>query len=268
MCGFLYSGADTGGFNGDANAELIIRWSQFSLFTPLFRNHSAMGTRSQEPFAFDEESKNIIKNTIKLRYALIPYIYSEYMKAVINKDIYFSPLSFEYDDEMSKRVENQLLVGDSLMISPVYEENAKGRNVYLPEDMLLWKVEDYNDRNYQVLKKGHRYLDVDFREIPICIRKNKMLVLGKSANNVESIENDEVHVIAFVTNEAKYSYYDDDGKSYDYKEGKYSEIVIEIEKKNEEYHIKIDPRGNKKVEKLHFEIIDREGKVTKRTIHL
>ncbi|QZY56160.1 TIM-barrel domain-containing protein [Crassaminicella profunda] len=268
MCGFLYSGADTGGFNGDANAELIIRWSQFSLFTPLFRNHSAMGTRSQEPFAFDEESKNIIKNTIKLRYALIPYIYSEYMKAVINKDIYFSPLSFEYDDEMSKRVENQLLVGDSIMITPIYEENAKGRNVYLPEDMLLWKVENYNDRNYQVLKKGHMYLDVDFREIPIFIRKNKMLVLGKSANNVESIENDELHVIAFVTDQAKYSYYDDDGKSYDYKEGKYSEIVIEIEKKNEEYHIKIDPRGNKKVEKLHFEIIDREGKVTKRTINL
>ncbi|MCT4606904.1 MAG: DUF5110 domain-containing protein [Marinisporobacter sp.] len=268
MCGFLYSGADTGGFNGDANAELLIRWSQFSLFTPLFRNHSALGTRFQEPFSFDEESKNRIKNTIKLRYALIPYIYSEYMKAIINKDVYFAPLAFEYEDEMSKRVENQLLVGDSLMVTPVYEENAKGRSIYLPEDMLLWKVEDYRNRSYQVLKKGHLYLEVDLKETPIFIRKNKMLVLGESANNVENMDNRELYVIAFVTEKAKYSYYDDDGKSYDYKKGKYSEIIIEIEKTNEEYDIKVDPRDNKQVEKIHFEIIDINGNVTKKTIDL
>ncbi|QXM06386.1 TIM-barrel domain-containing protein [Crassaminicella indica] len=268
ICGFLYSGADTGGFNEDANAQLVIRWSQFSLFTPLFRNHSAMGTRNQEPFSFDEESKNIIKNTIKLRYALLPYIYSEYMKAIINKDIYFSPLSFEYDDEMSKRVENQLLVGDSLMISPVYEENAKGRYVYLPEDMLLWKVEDYNDRSYQVVKAGHRYLEVDFSEIPIFIRKNKMLVLGKSAKNVESIDNGELHVIAFVTDKAKYIYYDDDGKSYDYKRGIYTQIVIEIYKQHEDYYINVDSTGNDQIEKLHFDIVDINGKIVKKTVNI
>ncbi|QEK11511.1 DUF5110 domain-containing protein [Crassaminicella thermophila] len=265
MCGFLYSGADTGGFNGDANAQLIIRWSQFSLFTPLFRNHSAMGTRNQEPFSFDKDSINIIKSAINLRYALIPYIYSEYMKAIINKDMYFLPLSFIYDDNMSKKVEDQLLVGDSLMISPIYEENAQGRYVYLPEDMLLWKVDDYKNRSYQVVRKGHMYLDVSFREVPIFIRKNKMLVLGKASKNVESLDNEELYVIAFVTDKAKYIYYDDDGKSYDYKKGNYSEIFIEIEKSDKDYHIRIDNRGNEAVKKLHFEIVDINGNLVKLT---
>ncbi len=76
MCGFLYSGADTGGFSSDANSQLIIRWTQFSLFTPLFRNHSIMGSRRQEPYVFDEESMLTIREAIRLRYALIPYLYS------------------------------------------------------------------------------------------------------------------------------------------------------------------------------------------------
>ena len=55
MCGFLYSGADTCGFGSNIDPELAIRWNQLSIFTPLYRNHSALGTKDQEPFAFDLE---------------------------------------------------------------------------------------------------------------------------------------------------------------------------------------------------------------------
>ncbi len=61
MCGFIYTGADTGGFGGDATEDLVIRWSQFSMFTPLFRNHSALGTRHQEPYSFRGESVKVLK---------------------------------------------------------------------------------------------------------------------------------------------------------------------------------------------------------------
>lgn len=268
MCGFLYSGADTGGFSGDANAELAIRWTQFSIFTPLFRNHSNKNTRYQEPFAFDEESKSVMRETIKLRYALIPYIYSEYMKAVINKDVYFSPIAFEYDDKYSRRVEDQLLVGDSLMIAPIYEENSKGRYVWLPEDMLLWKVKKYNKKHYKIMKKGHRYLDVDTSEVPIFIRKNKMLVIGKHASTVDNINNEELTIIAFVEDKARYVYYDDDGKSLDYKKGVYSKILIEIEKKDDDYILNVENDGNKNIKKLKLDIVDKKGKVVKKIINI
>jgi len=268
MCGFLYSGADTGGFGDDVNSELAIRWTQFSIFTPLFRNHSAKGTRRQEPFAFDYESMNIMRSAIKLRYALIPYIYSEYMKAIIDKDVYFAPISFEYNDEFSGQVEDQLLVGDSLMITPIYIENARGRYIWLPEDMLLWKISDYNERKYEVIEKGHRYLNVGIDEIPIFIRKNKVLALGRSANTVDNINNDELLVIAFVEDKASYTYYDDDGKSLDYRDGVYSHINIEIQKTEDDYIINVENNGNEEIKQLKLEIIDAKGNLTKKTINI
>ncbi|WP_315118227.1 TIM-barrel domain-containing protein [uncultured Clostridium sp.] len=268
MCGFFYIGADTGGFGGDANEQLVIRWNQFSIFTPLFRNHSAMGTRYQEPYSFGEDTKEIIKKAIEFRYALIPYIYSEYMKAINSRNMYFMPISFEYNDEMSRRIESQLLLGESLMIAPIYEENAVGRYVYLPEDILLWKVRNYRNRQYEVIKKGHTYLDVDFDEIPLFIRKNKILILGKSSHNVESLDSTELNVIAFVESEANYIYYDDDGNSYDFKEGKYSEIIICIRKNNEDYEIEVENKGNKLVKKISFDIVDVDGNIIKKIIYL
>ncbi|WP_432405122.1 TIM-barrel domain-containing protein [Wukongibacter sp. M2B1] len=266
MCGFLYSGADTGGFSGDANAQLLIRWTQFSLFTPLFRNHSAMGTRKQEPYAFDIESMDILRETIRLRYALLPYIYSEYMKAARKHDVYFAPLLFEYDDKYSKHVENQLLVGDSLMAAPVYEENAVGRHVWLPEEMLLWKVTNYNERNLEVIDRGHQFIDIDINEIPLFIRKNKMIILGKHANSVEELETLEINVIAFVDSRAAYTYYDDDGITYDFNQGIYSEIVIDIEKVDRDYEINIHNKGNKQVERINFDIVDMSGNITKKSV--
>lgn len=268
MCGFLYSGADTGGFSGDANAELVIRWTQFSLFTPLFRNHSAMGTRKQEPYAFDIESMNILRDTIRLRYALIPYIYSEYMKAVRNHDVYFAPLSFEYVDKYSKHIENQLLVGESLMITPIYEENAVGRYVWLPEEMLLWKASNYNERSYEIVNKGHSFIDVDTNETPIFIRKNKMLLFGRHANKVLDLDDSELNVIAFIDDRANYTYYDDDGNSYDFNQGVYSEIIIDIEKLDSDYKVTINNKGNKRVKKLNFEIVDAIGNVIKKSVRI
>jgi alpha-glucosidase len=266
MCGFLYIGADTGGFSGDANNQLMIRWTQFSLFTPLFRNHAAMGTRDQEPFSFDSETVDILRNTIQLRYALVHYIYCEYMKAVINKDMYFKPLSFEYEDEMSKKVENQLLLGDSLMIAPIYEENSVGRYVYLPEDMLLWKAANYNDRDYEIIKKGHHYINIELEQVPIFIKKNRLLILGEPARNVERLNDNHLSVIAFVEDKARYVYYEDDGTTMDYKKSEYNLASIYIEKQGEDYLINVGNSGNTRLKTLNFEIVDVKGRVYKKTI--
>ncbi|MGL5648131.1 MAG: glycoside hydrolase family 31 protein, partial [Clostridium sp.] len=155
MCGFIYSGADTGGFGSNADSELISRWNQFSIFAPLYRNHSALGTRSQEPFAYDEKTEEIVRNAIKFRYAMIPYLYSEFMKARNFGDVFISPLSFEYEEKFVKTVEDQLLVGDSLMVAPIYEPNKRGRYVYIPEEMALWKVKEYNKIELDIINKGH-----------------------------------------------------------------------------------------------------------------
>lgn len=190
MCGFLYSGADIGGFGADTTEDLLLRWTAFGIFTPLFRNHSALGTREQEMYQFP--SCDIFKNLVELRYALIPYLYSEFMKAVLEEKMLFKPLGFEYLDERSAEVEDQLLLGDSLMLAPVYKQNAGGRMVYLPEDMKMVRFRAWNDYDEEVLTQGDHYVKAGLDEVLVFIRKGKVLLLAdiersRNANNNSNV---------------------------------------------------------------------------------
>lgn len=148
LCGFLYCGCDLGGFGSDTTEDLMLRWLAFGIFMPLMRNHSARGTRRQEVYQF--EQIDAFRRIIGLRYALLPYLYSEYMKAVLKNELLFTPLAFFYpDDARARRVEDQLMVGESIMIAPVYEQNARGRYVYLPENMKM--IRFYSADSYQVM---------------------------------------------------------------------------------------------------------------------
>lgn len=187
MTGFIYSGADLGGFGCDTTEDLMMRWLEFGIFTPLFRNHSALGTREQELYRF--ERKADFKNIIELRYALIPYIYSECTKAINENGMYFKPLSFEYrEDERAKEIEDQLLVGDSLMIAPVYEQNKTGRYVYLPEDMKLVRFRSFEDFDTEVLTKGDHYVKAELNEVLVFVRKGKTLTLAEPACCVDRLD--------------------------------------------------------------------------------
>ncbi len=187
MTGFIYSGADLGGFGCDTTEDLMMRWLEFGIFTPLFRNHSALGTREQELYRF--ERKADFKNIIELRYALIPYIYSECTKAINENGMYFKPLSFEYrEDERAKEIEDQLLVGDSLMIAPVYEQNKTGRYVYLPEDMKLVRFRSFEDFDTEVLTKGDHYVKAELNEVLVFVLKGKTLTLAEPACCVDRLD--------------------------------------------------------------------------------
>ena len=97
MCGFLYTGADLGGFGANTTRDLLLRWLALGVFTPLMRNHAALGTREQEPYQFEHIED--FRNVIGVRYRLVPYLYSEYMKSSLNDDMYFIPLAFVYPDD-------------------------------------------------------------------------------------------------------------------------------------------------------------------------
>ncbi|MBE5858949.1 MAG: alpha-glucosidase [Butyrivibrio sp.] len=212
MCGFLYSGADVGGFGADVTEDLLMRWIEFGIFTPLFRDHSAKGTRRQELYRFvDKES---FKNIVRLRYSLIPYLYSEFMKAVNNDGMLFTPLSFEYpDDEMAYEVEDQLLVGESIMIAPIYKQNASGRYVYLPEEMKLCRFRSYEDYDVEIIEKGHHYIKADLNEVLVFIRKGHALPLAVPAERTEKIDYNGLKYECFECDKDDYEMYVDDGIS-------------------------------------------------------
>lgn len=264
MAGFIYSGADTGGFGGNVSADLLVRWHQFSMFTPLFRNHSAMGTRRQEPWAFDEETLSRLRNMIRLRYAMIPFIYSETMKSVLESKLLFAPLSFEYLDKGSLHVEDQLLFGDSIMLTPIYEQNSIGRSVYCPEDMVLWKAKAFDQiepNQFELLDKGHHHISVDMDEVPIFIRKDKMMLLTEPENRVQDISLNDIRIIAYVNSEATYSLYDDDGLTKHYATNDNLNTTFRVIKIDNEYKVFVDT-NDLTVGNVKFYIIDTTGELT------
>lgn len=179
MCGFLYCGADLGGFNENATRDLVLRFLALGVFTPLMRNHSALGTRDQECYRF--ENTGDFKDIIEVRYRLIPYLYGVFKKASEENDLMFRPLSFDYpDDKIARECETQLMLGEDCMIAPVYEQNVSGRTVYLPEDMRLIKLS--GTRVFEVeLKKGIHYIDVALNEVPLFVKTDKKIPLCQPA---------------------------------------------------------------------------------------
>lgn len=210
MAGFLFTGSDTGGFGCDTTEDLMLRWLQYSLFTPLFRNHSADGTREQELYRFDNISA--AAEMIRIRYALIPYIYSEFLKAALNDEMMFRPLSFDFsEDTMAKQVEDQLLLGNELMIAPVYRQNVSGRYVYLPEEMMAVKMKSVNDYSAEILPAGHHYVDIPLDTLVFFIRKGKAIPFGNAADNTSQIDMSDLRLLGYEG--AAYELYSDNGYS-------------------------------------------------------
>lgn len=196
MCGFLYTGADLGGFGVNTTRELLLRWLALGVFTPLMRNHSALGTREQECYRFEKIED--FRHVISVRYRLIPYLYSEYMKAAAGDDMFFKPLGFVYPgDKIAVQTEDQLMLGNELMIAPVYMQNAGGRTVYLPEEMKFIKFMPDGNLYEETLEKGVHYVEIALNEVPLFIRKGKCIPVADAAQSVPEIDESTIKMTGY-----------------------------------------------------------------------
>ena len=216
MCGFIYNGADIGGFGGDTTADLLIRWLQLGVFTPLMRDHACMGTRPQEVYRF--ENWEDMRGVITVRYALLPYLYSEMMKAILDDDLMFRPLALAYpEDRTACHTEDQLMLGADCMIAPVYEQNAVGRHVYLPEDMLMVRFRSAADYDLVPVPAGHCWVNLKLNEFPLFVRKGHAIPLAAPAESTEEIDDTRLTLLGWLESdtEVRATLYRDDGVTAD-----------------------------------------------------
>jgi alpha-glucosidase len=133
VSGQPFVGADVGGFMGDTDAELLVRWTQYGALTPFFRNHAMIGTVEQYPWSFGEQAQQRIAEAIRLRYRLLPYLYASFLRACATGEPVQRPLVLDHQDEPAVRdVDDQYLLGRDLLVAPVVAPGTTERSVVLP----------------------------------------------------------------------------------------------------------------------------------------
>ena len=228
LSGMAFCGTDVGGFGHDCQSELLNRWVQVGAFTPLFRNHAAMGTRDQEPWAFDELTERINKKYIKLRYQLIPYIYDMLRVASITGAPLIRPLVFNYQsDRDTYQINDEFMSGESILVAPVIEQGVTRRMVYLPQGdnwIDYWTGEEHLGGQY-IIKNAP--LDT----CPIFIKQGAIIPMYPDQQYIgEKIINTILFNIYLGDGEleSEYIHYVDDCESFDYENGIYNEYKISV----------------------------------------
>ena len=218
LCGFLYTGADLCGFSYDTTPDLALRWLEFGLFTPLMRNHATDGSRMQEYYRF-ADMLPALRKMLRLRYALLPYLYSTFMKAALENTSYFRPLGFDFPaDPDAREVQDQLLLGEGVMVAPVYTQNASGRHVYLPEAMKLYRIRSVDDYDTELLPAGHHYVRCALDEVLLFIRPGHAVPVARPASCTAQLDETSLTLWACPdeNGSARCRMYTDDGETSDF----------------------------------------------------
>lgn len=131
MSGVPFWSHDMGGFYGNVTKEVFVRWSQFGLFSSHSRLH---GTTTRQPWAYDDETKNIIRDFVQLRYRLLPYIWKTAKQCVSENLPFIRPMILECENDKNVQdICDQYFFGPDIIVAPVFGGNMAERSVYLPE---------------------------------------------------------------------------------------------------------------------------------------
>lgn len=133
LSGQPFVGADTPGFIGRGDGELLVRAYQVAAFTPFCRNHTAVDVYDHEPWRFGAPYENMVRDALELRYRLLPFLYTTLEEAHRTGVPLFRPLLLEFQHDVTTlNLDDQFMVGSALLAAPVVHANERARDVYLP----------------------------------------------------------------------------------------------------------------------------------------
>lgn len=219
--GAMQWGMDGGGFKGGTpTPENYARWIQFGAFTPIFRVHGELGQKRQ-PWVYGPVAEKAATAAIRLRYALIPYIYSyEYRRHVSGVGL-VRPLVFDWPHDPAVRNDSDAwLFGDYLLASPVVEQGQTAKDVYLPAGQ--W-TDWASGKVYPGGQTAHLPIDSQhWSDLPLFVREGAIIPMQPPMDYVGERPLTELTVEVFPAAErSTFDYYDDDGSTYGYEHGQY-----------------------------------------------
>lgn len=209
ISGVPFCGADIGGFAGVCTPELYARWIQIGALYPFARTHSVWLKRRQEPWRFGARVEAIAREALRLRMRLLPYFYALFHEAAATGAPVWRPLFYEFpDDPEAARVDDQVMLGPSLLAAPVLERGARSRSVYLPEG--TWIALD-DDARFA----GPRRIDVTapLERIPLFARGGAVIPMRSAVMHVAETPAEPLVLAVFPGGDGSGVLIEDDGET-------------------------------------------------------
>ncbi|HET9647600.1 MAG TPA: TIM-barrel domain-containing protein [Microlunatus sp.] len=214
ISGIPFSGSDAGGFRGEPGAELYLRWMQLASMTPFFRTHSSRTSKERDPWSYGEPTTGRIRRVIERRYRLLPYLYTQLHRAATAGTPVVRPMFFEEpDDPAYQHIDDQFMLGDSLLIAPILKEGARARTVLLPRGG--WYRFQTGAR-----EPGGRTMTVEAGwDLPIFVREGAVVPLWPVRQSTSEPAN-RITLEVYAGSGTTYLY-EDAGDGYEYKRGEF-----------------------------------------------
>lgn len=236
LSGFMFCGADTGGFSGDCTPEMLIRWTQLSAFSPFFRNHAALWARNQEPWAFDTEALSLSRSAIQLRYALLPYIYAEFVRAASLGTPFIRGLFLDFEEASYRLDEDEFLCGSSLLVAPIVRPAVRGRTVYLPGTAWLKvKATSTGLTGEHIVSAGDSFVEAGLDEIPLYVKPGSLIAMAEPSKRTSTECPSRYRVIGFTDSCAECAILLDDGETRYTSWESYPKAICTVKKSGKEW---------------------------------
>jgi alpha-glucosidase len=256
LSGVGFNGPDVGGFAGNTTPELLVRWYQAGFLFPFFRNHTVQNSKTQEPWEFGPSVTSRVRDVLHTRYRLLPYLYQCFFENHLTGDPILRPLLYEFDDRELENLDDQYMVGSSIMVAPIVQSDAQGdfivagnvrrqlRHVTFPAG---WWY-DVNMGEWIEGGKTIRYA-ASMDEVPIFVRDGAIIPWynGTLKNADTPIDDFELHIFLHdASAQATATFYLDDQKTRKYLTGDYNTATVTVSVAGSEATVEIAETGPRK----------------------
>ena len=238
--------------------ELYVRWMQYGLFCPVFRSHGADAPR--EIWQFGQKGEPVydaIEKQIRLRYRLIPYLYSTAWQVTSNNQSYLRPLFSDFaSDKHVWDIADEFLCGQSILATPILDPQYTEEKVIREDAMTGWNKKELKDESGELkvdwtatksatkyLPKGATWYDfwtgkaykggqsititTSFDRAPMFVRAGSILPLGPEMQYVGEKAWDNLELRVYPGADGAFTLYEDEGDNYNYEKGIYSTITFQ-----------------------------------------
>ncbi|GAA0880224.1 glycoside hydrolase family 31 protein [Algoriphagus jejuensis] len=234
LSGVPFAGYDVGGFAGEATKSLFARWMSIAAFAPFYRAHSMINSNDSEPWAFGEEVEEISRNYMKLRYRLLPTLYSKFYSSSLSGLPLAESLAVQYPNDPKiflSAFQNQYLFCDSFLVAPV-ESTTAITKVYLPAGEWYYLYADKIYAGDQTI-----YQDCPLNYLPVYVKAGQVFAMQSDVEHSADAHDRilRIHVYKGSTG-SEYLHYEDAGDGLEYLEGGFMKRLIRYDPRSESLH--------------------------------